>query len=69
MKPVYRRDYRSETASHFSSFPQTEQSQRILGRNRQTLKNIADQTTQKISSEARSKVRGMLLGGKVNIFI
>jgi hypothetical protein len=69
MKPVYRRDYRAETTAHFSSFPQTEQSQQILARNRQTLQNIADRTAQNISSEARAKSRNSLLGGKVNIFV
>ncbi len=69
MKPVYRRNYQAETSAHFSSFPQTEQSQRILSRNRQTLQSIADRTTQKISGEARAKSRNNLLGGKVNIFV
>lgn|GEM_PF-5869321 len=69
MKPVYRRNYQAEAASHFTTFPQTEQSQQILNRNRQKLQSIADQTSQKISDEARAEARNSLLGGKVNIFI
>ena len=69
MKPVYRRNYQAETSAHFTSFPQTEQSQRILSGNRQTLQSIADQTSNKVSSESRNKARNNLLGGKVNIFI
>ena len=69
MRPEYRRDYRSEAAAHFTTFPQTEQSERILARNRQTLRAIADRTTEKISSEARAKSRDSLLGGRVNVFV
>ena len=69
MRPVYRRNYQAQTAAHFTSFPQTEQSQQILARNRQTLRSIADQTAQSITSEARAKARNNLLGGKVNIFV
>lgn len=69
MKPVYRRDYQGEAASHFMHFPQTEQSQQILAHNRQILQTIAEQASNTITSQARAKSRDNLLGGKVNIFV
>lgn len=69
MRLNLKNDYRAETAAHFTSFPQTEQSQGILHRNQQLLKDISAQTAEMIANAATRKARDNFLGGKVNIFV
>jgi len=69
MKENYKIDYRTLTANFFTTFPQPEESQRSLDRNRSLLSDIAAQNARTISSQATSESRNNLLAGKVNIFI
>lgn len=69
MRLNLKKNYRAETAAHFSTFPQTEQSQRILNRNKQLIKDISTQTADMIANAATRKARNNFLGGKVNIFV
>lgn len=61
-------DYKSITAAHFTTFPQTDQSREILARNRNRLQSIADNAQATIGNQARQKMRNSFLGVNVNTF-
>ena len=69
MKVNFKNNYPAETAAHYTTFPQTERSSRILAGNRRTPSDIAAQTADTITNRATRKARNNLLGGNFNIFV
>ena len=69
MKNNYRIDFIAKTAAHLTTFPQTEQSQAILNKNRNMLADGARKAGEMISSEARSRFEQTLPANRINIYV
>jgi hypothetical protein len=68
MKINFANDYRSQTASHFTTFSQTQQSANILAKNRNKLDAIANNNQSTINNRAVNKLRNSLLGANIDLF-
>ncbi len=68
MKINYNIDYRSQIASYHTTFPQTEQSAKILAHNRNKLSAMASNLQSAIKNEAIEKLRSSLLGANINLY-
>ena len=69
MKIDFHINIRAETEAHYTTFPQTEQSARILQRNRTNLINGANQAGQQIASKARAKMEAHGPGSRIDIMV
>jgi len=58
----YKIDFAAETARFYTTFPQPENSRRIIAANNRNLVAIAEHVARNIASEAREKSRASLLG-------
>ncbi len=68
MKQNFRIDYVSLTAAHFTTFPQPDQSARILQENHFDLVDRAQHVADTISSKATEKSLSRLKGGVINVY-
>ncbi len=68
MKINFKINYQSLTASHYTTFPQTEQSANLLSRKQTKLDDIANETRASISKKATDKLRNSLLGVNIDLF-
>jgi hypothetical protein len=68
MMQNFKIDYISQTASHFTTFPQTAQSARIVQANNRDLVDRARHIASTISSRATEEVRSQLKGGSLNVY-
>ncbi len=69
MKTDFRINIRAETEAHYTTFPQTEQSQKILQRNSTNLINAAKQVGNDIASRATSKVEQNGPASRVDVIV
>lgn len=68
MKQDFRIDYRSLTAAHFTTFPQTAQSAKIIRQNHFDLVDRAKAIADTISSRAIEKSLSQMKGANINIY-
>ena len=63
MPPInFKADFAAEAARFYTTFPQPENSRRIIARNNRNLVTIAEHVADKISSQSVQKARQSLLG-------
>lgn len=67
MKIDFRIDIRAETEAHYTTFPQTEQSAKLLQRNRTNLIDGAKQQASTLSSRAVDKAVANGPGSRVDV--
>jgi DNA topoisomerase IB len=65
----YRIDYIGQTADYYMSFPQTEQSQKIIQKNMTMLADNATRAGNNIAARARQKVESYGPSGRVDVIV
>jgi hypothetical protein len=65
----YKIDYIGQTADNYMTFPQTEQSQKILQRNLTMLADNADRLGNNIAGKAKDKVRSYGPASRVDVIV
>lgn len=68
MKINFKIDYITLTAAHFTNFPQTEQSAKILQENSFDLVDRARFVQSTIGNRAKARVMDQIKGGNINIY-
>lgn len=65
----YKIDYIGQTADNYMTFPQTEQSQKILQRNQTSLIATADNLARNIAANARAQVEKYGPSSRVDVIV
>ncbi len=65
----YKIDYIGKTADNYMTFPQTEQSEKILQRNRTLLQDNANRTGNNIAAKAEQKTQENGPSGRVDVIV
>jgi hypothetical protein len=68
-KVNFKIDYIGPTADHYMSFPQTEQSQKIIQRNQSSLQDNATRAGNNIAAKAEAKVEENGPASRVDIIV